>query len=121
MFLGWMTHIFCADLCGVEYDVGHVGSVLCIYDDLKICVFHGVFHARLARLKTHDPHDPHDPHPLLARVFSPPKIVKKRLPSKSHFKARTAHLASFGYPTTLKVIFTICPLFVPNNNIIVCG
>ena len=41
MFLGWMTHIFCADLCGVEYDVGHVGSVLCIYDDLKICVFHG--------------------------------------------------------------------------------
>jgi len=41
MFLGGMTHTFGEDLCGVGYDVGHVGSVLCIYDDLKMCVFHG--------------------------------------------------------------------------------
>ncbi len=63
--------------------------------------------------------DPHDPHPPSRPRKKTPQIVKMRLPSKSHFKARTAHLASFGYPTTLKVIFTICPLFVPNNKIIV--
>jgi hypothetical protein len=84
----------------------------------NIC-FTEMFHDRLARLKTHDPHDPHDPHPLPRPRKKTPQIVKMRLPSKSRFKARTAHLACFGYPTTLKVIFTICPLFVPNNKIIV--